>query len=67
MTFNLSIGYRFGASASSLLRDTRVRLGITNFTDKEPPVGSGQFGYDPSVYQNLVAGRTWNLEVSKKF
>lgn len=66
-TFNLSIGYRFGADASPWLRETRVRLGVTNFTDKEPPLSSGQFGYDPGVYQNLVAGRTWNLEVTKKF
>jgi len=67
VTFNLSVGYRFGADASPWLRETRIRLGVTNVADKEPPVGSGQFGYDPSVYQNLVVGRSWNLEVTKKF
>lgn len=67
LTYNVSLGYRFGPDAMRGLRDMRVRFGIINVTDKAPPLSSDQFGYTPSVHQNLVPGRTWTLEVSKKF
>ena len=67
LTYNVSLGYRFGPDAMPGLRDTRLRFGIINVTDKVPPLSSDQFGYTPSVHQNLVPGRTWTLEVSKKF
>jgi len=66
-TYNLSVGYRFENTTSSLLRDTRVRLSVVNLTDKAPPLASNNFGYDPSVSQNLLAGRTWNLELTRRF
>jgi len=67
LTYNVSLGYRFGAGPSSWLRGTRIRLGIVNFTDQAPPVSSGGFGYSPGVSQNLLAGRTWTLELTKSF
>jgi iron complex outermembrane recepter protein len=67
VTFNLSVGYRFDEGSAPWLTDTRVRLGIANLTNEEPPLTSGAFGYDPSVSQSLLSGRTWSLEVSKKF
>ena len=67
LTFNLSVGYRFGAEAPSLLRNIRVRVGAVNVLDEEPPLASGGFGYDPGVSQNLLAGRTWTLDVTKSF
>jgi len=67
VTFNASLGYRFGPDAARGLRNTRVRLGAINFTDKAPPLAPEGFGYSPGVHQNLVPGRTWTLEVTKGF
>jgi iron complex outermembrane receptor protein len=69
VSYNLSVAYRFAEGSSPWLQDTRVRLGIVNLTDEEPPLaaGNGGFGYSPAVSQSLISGRTWNLEISKKF
>ncbi len=67
MTYNASLGYRFGADAAKWVRGSRVRLGIVNLADKEPPIASGGFGYSPGVSQSLLAGRTWSLEIAKPF
>jgi outer membrane receptor protein involved in Fe transport len=67
LTYNASLGYRFGAGPSAWLRGTRVRLGIINLSDKAPPIASGGFGYSPGVSQNLLAGRTWTLDLTKSF
>lgn len=67
VTYNLSVGYRFGEEASAWLRDTRVRLAVSNLTDEPPPLASEAFGYDPSVSQSLLSGRTWSLEITAKF
>lgn len=66
-TYNLSVGYRFEATNNTFLNDTRVRLGIANLTDEQPPLATGAFGYDPGVNQTLLSGRTWSLEVSRRF
>jgi hypothetical protein len=67
VSYNLSIGYQFDDSANALLRDTRVRMGIMNLTDKEPPLAADNFGYDPSVSQSLLTGRSWNIQITRKF
>jgi outer membrane receptor protein involved in Fe transport len=67
LTYNASLGYRFGANANSWLRQTRVRLGVVNLTDKAPPLASGQFAYNPAVAGGLIVGRTWTLELTKYF
>ena len=67
LTYNVSLGYRFGPDSARGLRNTRIRLGVINLTDEAPPLASDQFGYSPAVHQNLVPGRTWTLEVSKVF
>ena len=67
-TYNLSVGYAFDRSSSWLLRDTKVRLGVINLTDEEPPLTTSEgFGYDASVSQNLAAGRTWTIELTRTF
>lgn len=66
-SYNLSIGYQFDGSGNALLRDTRVRMGIMNLTDKEPPLAADNFGYDPSVSQSLLTGRSWNIQITRKF
>ena len=67
LTFNASLSYRFGPDASGWVRDTRFRVGVINLTDEAPPLASDAFGYNPAVFQSLVPGRTWTVEVSKKF
>ncbi len=67
ITYNLSLGYRFAPDAPTLLRDTRVRLAIANLTDEAPPLDSNNFGYNPGVNQSLLAGRTWSLELTRRF
>jgi iron complex outermembrane recepter protein len=67
VTYNFSLGYRFGDGSPAFLDDTRVRFSLANLTDEQPPLASGAFGYDPGVSQTLLSGRTWSLEVSKRF
>lgn len=67
ITYNLSVGYEFDGARFSALRDTRLRFGVINLTDKEPPLASDNFGYDPSVSQSLLTGRSWNLQVTRRF
>jgi len=70
VSYNLTVGYRFDEQAPEWLRDTRVRLSVVNLTNEEPPLaasGSDNFGYDPSVSQNLLAGRSWMLQLTRKF
>lgn len=67
VTYNLSVGYNFDGGQYSWLRDTRLRVGVVNLTDKEPPLASESFGYDPSVSQSLLTGRSWNIQITRKF
>jgi iron complex outermembrane recepter protein len=67
VTMNASIGYRFGPESPAWLGETRVRLGVTNLTNRAPPLASGNFGYDPGVSQVLLSGRVWSLEVARRF
>ena len=67
VTYNLSVGYRFDATASEWLRRTRIRFGVVNLMDKAPPLASGQFAYSPSINQNMVVGRQWTMELTKSF
>ncbi|MFI5335369.1 MAG: TonB-dependent receptor domain-containing protein, partial [Opitutales bacterium] len=67
ITYNTFASYHFPASANRWLRNTTVRVGIVNLTDKVPPLASGAFGYSTAVYGNLFAGRTWTLELTRHF
>jgi len=67
ISYNLSVGYEFDGARDALLRDTKLQLAIANLTDKEPPLAAGDFGYDPSVSQSLLTGRSWNLQISRRF
>jgi outer membrane receptor protein involved in Fe transport len=67
VTYNLSVGYRLENPSVGWLGDTRVRLGVANLTDEAPPLASGSFGYDPSVNQSLLNGRTWSVQLTSRF
>jgi outer membrane receptor protein involved in Fe transport len=61
------VGYRFTRDASRWLRNTSVRLGAVNLTDKEPPLTPDTAGYATSVHASLFPGRTWTLELTRQF
>ena len=67
VSFNSSVGYNFGSERGVWLKNTKLKLGVTNLTDREPPLTSGSSGFDSSVHASLFAGRTWTVEVSRKF
>ncbi len=67
ITYNVNIGYTFTETSNDLLRDTKLRLSIVNLGDKEPPLAADAFGYDPSVSQSLLSGRSWMVEIARKF
>ena len=64
---NPSAGYRFGREAARWVRSTNVRLGVVNLLDRDPPLTSGALGYSPSVHGTMFPGRTWTLELSRRF
>lgn len=67
LTFNASVSRRFAATGDSWLKDTSIRVGVVNLTDLEPPLASGATGYSTGVHGNLLVGRTWTMEISKRF
>ena len=67
ITYNLSVGYQFDGSRYAMLQDTRLRIGIINLTDEEPPLAASNFGYDPAVSQSTMTGRSWNIQITRKF
>jgi outer membrane receptor protein involved in Fe transport len=67
LSYNASVRYSFKKTAPKLFQDTSIRLGIINLLDAEPPLTSGNFGYSASVHTSLLPGRTWTLDVTKRF
>jgi outer membrane receptor protein involved in Fe transport len=60
-TFNAYAQYEFGDAG--LARNTTIRFGVRNLTDKDPPIASG--GYLASLYQPYA--RYWYGSVRKSF
>jgi iron complex outermembrane receptor protein len=67
LSFNAFVSKRFGPDAGKWWRNTSVRLGVTNLTAEEPPLSADPSGYQASVYNYLAVGRTWTLEVTRRF
>ncbi|MDM3872273.1 TonB-dependent receptor [Porticoccus sp. W117] len=59
---NVNLDYRFQDGA---LDGTRVRLGVRNIADREPPLADNAFGYFSSLHSNR--GRYLYLDLSKRF
>lgn len=67
-TCNLLVGHQFGDAAPAFIRRTLVRVGVTNLNNLTPPLASSEgFSYDASVNQSLLPGRTWTVEVTRRF
>lgn len=61
-TVGANLSYLFG---SGTLEDTRIRFGIKNLFDEEPPVTDEQLGYNGGLHSNR--GRYTYIELNKKF
>ena len=66
VSFNASVGYRFKQEAPRVLRNSSIRLGVINLTDREPPHTSDQIGFSAGVHGSLFQGRAWTLELTKQ-
>ena len=60
-TFNGKIDYRFDIGGT----DTRVRLGLNNFTDERAPLADESFGFYKDVHRDW--GRNYYLDVRMQF
>lgn len=67
LTGSATVGYKFGREANRLLARTAIRVGVVNFTDKKPPLTSDFQAYTPTVYNHLLVGRTWTLQLTREF
>lgn len=65
-TYNLSVGYEFH-DRTDALKGLGIRLGVVNLLDQHPPLDGTPQGYNTGVYGQLLPGRTWTLDISKKF
>jgi len=64
IAYNAHVGYAFRTD-NFWLKDTKLRFTVNNVFDREPPLASG--GFIASNQQNLLAGRTFSLEITKEF
>ena len=61
---NVYLQHRFGRQ-KNLLRNITARFGVTNVFDEEPPIADESRGYQGGTVS--ARGRTYYLEISKKF
>ncbi|MBS0662626.1 MAG: TonB-dependent receptor [Verrucomicrobia bacterium] len=66
MSFNAYVSYRIKAE-KSWLGDTTIRFGVVNVLDAQPPLSSDSRGYDPALYNLMARGRSWSMQLTKKF
>jgi len=62
-TMNASISYTF--ENDGFLDGTRLRLGINNMFDKDPPIADESFGYYGSIQS--ARGRQLSIDIRKEF
>ena len=62
VTLNTYADYKF---QEGLFDGTRVRVGVNNLTDEEPPLFDASAGYSASLHSNR--GRYLYLDLKKKF
>ncbi|WP_066533173.1 TonB-dependent receptor domain-containing protein [Erythrobacter sp. CCH5-A1] len=62
LTFNLNVSYSFEDGA---LDGTRIRLGVNNLFDKDPPLADEELGYFSALHS--PRGRVFRVELRKTF
>ena len=63
LTFNLAVGYTF--ENDTALDGTRIRLGVNNLFDKDPPLADEDLGYFSALHS--PRGRVFRVELRKTF
>jgi len=66
ISYNTYLSYRFDGR-NRWVNNTSVRVGVNNLFDAEPPLSSDSRGYDPSLYNTMARGRSYSLQLTKKF
>ncbi|UYV15834.1 TonB-dependent receptor domain-containing protein [Porphyrobacter sp. ULC335] len=62
LTFNLAVAYTFEDGA---LDGTRIRLGVNNLFDKDPPLADEELGFFSALHS--ARGRVFRVELRKNF
>jgi outer membrane receptor protein involved in Fe transport len=65
-SYNLFVTHRLQLPGN-WLHHTNVRLGVNNLFNTEPPLSGDSRGYEPSVYNVMARGRTYALQLTRKF
>ena len=65
-SYNLFVTHRLKLPGN-WLHHTNVRLGVNNLFNTEPPLSGDSRGYEPSVYNVMARGRTYSLQLTRKF
>jgi outer membrane receptor protein involved in Fe transport len=60
-TYNMTLDYSFDVADT----DTRLRLGMRNFTDERAPLYDNSFGYSSDAHNDL--GRSYYLDLRMRF
>jgi outer membrane receptor protein involved in Fe transport len=63
LTFNLAVGYTF--ENDTALDGTRIRLGVNNLFDKDPPLADENLGFFSALHS--ARGRVFRVELRKTF
>jgi outer membrane receptor protein involved in Fe transport len=63
LTFNTAISYTFENGGA--LDGTRIRLGVNNLFDKDPPLADDTYGFLSALHS--PRGRMWRVELRKTF
>ena len=63
LTINLAVAYTFETDGA--LDGTRIRLGVNNLFDKDPPLADEDYGYFSALHS--PRGRVFRVEVRKSF
>ncbi|UTW58781.1 TonB-dependent receptor [Kordiimonas sp. SCSIO 12603] len=61
-TMNANVDYRFEDGA---LKGTRLRVGVNNLFDQDPPLADENFGFFGSIHSSV--GRFFYIDLTKKF
>jgi iron complex outermembrane recepter protein len=67
ISYNAYLSYSFRNHRSALLNRTSIRVGVINLLDDIPPLSSDSRGYDPSLYNQMARGRSWSVQLTKRF
>lgn len=66
VSVNAHVVYRI-KSENHWFDGTSIRVGVVNAFDQIPPLSSDSRGYDPSLYNQMARGRSWSVQVTKRF